>query len=113
VSGSTKANRIAERNELRPARPLAAGELRVPNPQGGFSRFSAVAPVLERLGPLHLTVIPTTVETIDSTGAVIRRLRESFALELATAVRGIFEVPDIGSPSGWRTTLEFRLVEIR
>ena len=59
-----------------------------------------------------LRVIPTTVTTRDTTGKVLRRLRERFAVSLGTAVGGVFEVPDTTQASGWRTEREFELVRI-
>lgn len=59
-----------------------------------------------------LEVIPTVVTTRDSTGRVLRRLRERFAVGLGTAVGGVFEVPDSTQSSGWRVEREFELVRI-
>jgi hypothetical protein len=59
-----------------------------------------------------LAVIPTVVTTRDSTGRVLRRLRERFAVSLGTAVGGVFEVPDRSMPGGWRIEREFELVRI-
>lgn len=59
-----------------------------------------------------LQVVPTTVTTRDTTGRVLRRLRERFAISLGTAVGGIFEVPDTSRAGGWRVEREFELVRI-
>jgi hypothetical protein len=59
-----------------------------------------------------LDVIPTVVTTRDSTGRVLRRLRERFAVSLGTAVGGVFEVPDSTRSGGWRVEREFELVRI-
>jgi hypothetical protein len=59
-----------------------------------------------------LQVIPTVVTTRDSTGRVLRRLRERFAVALGTAVGGVFEVPDSTREGGWRVEREFALVRI-
>jgi hypothetical protein len=59
-----------------------------------------------------LNVVPTTVTTRDTTGRVLRRLRERYAVGLGTAVGGIFEVPDSSQAGGWRTEREFSLVRI-
>ena len=59
-----------------------------------------------------LDVVPTVVTTRDSTGRVLRRLRERFAVSLGTAVGGVFEVPDSTHSSGWRVEREFELVRI-
>ena len=57
-------------------------------------------------------VVPTVVTTRDTTGRVLRRLRERYAVGLGTAVGGIFEVPDSSLAGGWRTEREFELVRI-
>ena len=59
-----------------------------------------------------LHVVPTTVTTRDTTGRVLRRLRERFAVSLGTAVGGVFEVPDSSQAGGWRVEREFELVRI-
>ncbi len=59
-----------------------------------------------------LDVIPTVVTTRDTTGRVLRRLRERFAVSLGTAVGGVFEVPDSTKSGGWRVEREFELVRI-
>ena len=59
-----------------------------------------------------LDVLPTVVTTRDSTGRVLRRLRERYAVSLGTAVGGVFEIPDSAGKRGWRVEREFELVRI-
>jgi hypothetical protein len=94
----------------RPARPLGGRRLDVPRAARGVVRFDAEAVQSDTVSGIPLRVVPTTVTTIDASGRVIRRLRERFAIELATATYGVFEVPD---SSGWRIEREFRLVAVR
>ena len=109
----------------RSVRPLSVGmlmEMRQAN--GTLVRYEASAPSVEHIrierGPnadstatISIDVIPTVVTTMDSTGKVVRRLRERFSVGLATATGGVFEVPDSTQASRWRPTLQFELVRIR
>jgi hypothetical protein len=110
---------------LRPARPLGLGTM-MENRQanGGLVRFETLEPTVENIPlesgssgasavPTPIDVIPTTVTTFDSTGQIVRRLRERFSVALATATGGVFEVPDTTQSSGWRTIQRFELVAIR
>jgi hypothetical protein len=103
------------RGELRPARPLRPGAtLELPQRDGGSVRFeTGPGTTVEQIGALAVEVLPTTVTTRDSAGHVLRRLRERFALGLATATGGVFELPDAAGPNGWRTVRQFALVAIR
>jgi hypothetical protein len=91
---------------------------------GGLVRFETLEPTVENIPleggssgasavPTPIDVIPTTVTTFDSTGQIVRRLRERFSVALATATGGVFEVPDTTQSSGWRTIQRFELVAIR
>ena len=103
---------IASEGRLRAARPVAAGELAIPRAAGGAVRFVASAPERDTVSGIALVVVPTVVTTTDSSGRTIRRLTERFAIELATATRGVFEVPDSTAPGGWRTERAFELTAI-
>jgi hypothetical protein len=65
------------------------------------------------LGIDRVPVVLTTVTTMDSTGRPVRRLRELYAIGLATATGGEFEVPDSTAAEGWRVEQRFKLREIR
>jgi hypothetical protein len=56
--------------------------------------------------------LPTTVTTFDANGRVLRRLRERYVLALATALDGVFEVPDSTAAGRWLTQREFALVRV-
>jgi hypothetical protein len=100
--------------QLRPSRPLRAGMvLELPYRGGGSVRFETGLPKVERIGAISIDVIPTTITTRDSTGRLVRRLRERFAVGLATATGGVFEDPDASAPGGWKTTRSFELIAIR
>jgi hypothetical protein len=95
-------------------RPVAANKVVVlPGRGGASSKYETGACETERVGAHEIVVFPTVVTTMDSTGKIVRRLRERYAPSLGTATGGIFEVPDPSAPGGWKTQLEFRLVEIR
>ena len=95
------------------ARPLAPEKLVILRPGGGETRFVAGPPTVDTVNSMTFRVLPTEVITTDQLGQVVRRLRERFALDLATATGGVFEVPDATSQSGWRVERSFELVAIR
>lgn len=98
----------------RPSRPLSAGgALELRQRDNGNALFESAVSMVEQIGAVSLEVIPTTVTTRDSTGRIVRRLRERFSVGLATATGGVFEVPDSSQPRGWRTVRRFELVAIR
>ena len=98
----------------RPARPLSPGAvLELPQREGAMARFETGVWAVEQVSGIAIDVLPTTVTTRDSTGRVVRRLRERFAPALATATGGVFEVPDDAAPAGWRALRAFELVAIR
>lgn len=95
-------------------RPVGPGmELTLSRPNGDTVRYETGVVSEETIGTLRLPVIATTVTTVDSQGRPKRRLRERFAITLATATGGTFEVPDTSAPTGWRTEQTFELREIR
>ena len=65
------------------------------------------------LGGRSYSVVHTTVLTADSTGRLVRRLTERYALALVTAVGGRFEAADSAATGGWRETQVFELRAIR
>ena len=96
ADSSTMSNRhepTGQWRSARPLRPFVLMELRQAN--GVLVAYEAAEPVVERIsferiasGQKVLTdieVIPTTVTTRDSSGKVVRRLRERFSVALATA----------------------------
>lgn len=96
---------------LRPIGPRM--RLEIPRTGGGLIRFETTDPERDVVSGTVIEVIPTTVLTIGPDSLPIRRLRERYSVALTTATGGVFETPDSASPSGWRITQEFRLVEIR
>jgi hypothetical protein len=97
----------------RASRPIAPNRsLDVPTPTG-ISKYSTAATREETINGVSLTVIETTVLTVDSAGRAVRRLRELYAPAIGTATWGAFEVPDPQADGGWRVVQEFRLVAIR
>ena len=102
------------RNAWLPQRPVGPGmELTLTRPNGDVVRYATGAETQEVIGAFQLRVLETTVTTTDSTGQPLRRLRERYAVTLATATGGRFEVPDQSAPTGWRTQQVFELKEIR
>ncbi len=94
---------------LAPTRPLTAGELVISRPDGGRTRYVSTAPEVDTIDGVHYVVVPTVVEFIDAGGRIARRLRERFAIELATATCGAFEVAD---GDGFRVERQFVLAAV-
>ena len=122
VDGSTMMNWDQRSGASRPARPLSArAQLEIVQANGGRVRYETGDAAVERItigqaatgAPTALDVLPTTVTTLDSTGKVVRRLRERFSIALATATGGVFEVPDSTQSNGWRVVRRFELMAIR
>jgi len=97
-----------------PQRPVGPHmQLTLPRPNGDQVRYETGAVAEELIGALRIAVVATTVTTVDSSGRPKRRLRERYAVGLATATGGVFEVPDATAPDGWRTEQAFELRAIR
>lgn len=97
-----------------PQRPVGPGmELALPRADGGSVRYVTGSTSVEVIGGLRLQVLETTVTTMDASGRAVRRLRERYAITLATATGGRFEVPDPDDPNAWRLQQNFELREIR
>jgi hypothetical protein len=98
----------------RAVRPLAMGVSMATrsNPGGTTSTFEVTAHATESIDSQELSVVATMVTTRDSTGRVVRRLRERFSLALSTATGGVFEVPDSTSSGGWRVERAFELTRV-
>lgn len=103
----------ASTGQLRPARPILPRQrLTVPGANRTTALFETDSLDVQMAGGRAFDLVFTTVTTRDSTGRVIRRLREAFAPALLTAVEGTFEVPDTTQAGGWRVVSRFRLAEI-
>jgi hypothetical protein len=99
------------RQALLPTRPVGAGmSMRVLGANGQTLLYETSTADTVTLSDIRVPVMRTTIITVDSTGKRIRRLRERYALGLATAIDGIFEVP--ADSGGWRVEREFSLVRI-
>ena len=95
------------------SRPVGVGmSMRVPGANGATLLYETSGVELFRLDGMDVPVLATTVTTMDSSGTVVRRLRERYALSLATAVDGTFEVPSDTARGGWMIERAFTLVRI-
>ena len=104
----------SDRDSWLPQRPVGSGmALTLTRPNGDVVRYQTGAASEEVIGSFRLQVVETTATTTDSAGRPLRRLRERYALTLATATGGRFEVPDPDVPGAWRTQQVFELREIR
>jgi hypothetical protein len=104
----------AERNEWRPQRPVGPHMvMRFSRANGIELHYATTELGEEQIDGRTIPVVLTTVTTSDSAGRPMRRLRERYAIGLATATGGEFEVPDSTAVDGWRTEQQFTLREIR
>ena len=104
----------ARSSAWQPQRPVGARmELRVPRPDGDTLHYTTASLSEEEISGVRLSVVNTTVTTIDAAGQTKRRLIERYSATLTTATGGRFEVPDAKAPGGWRTEQQFELREIR
>ena len=94
----------------RPQRPTGSGvSLDVAQANGSTLRYTTGARGVATIGDQRIDVVETTVLTVDASGRPTRRLRERFSLAIASAVAGVFEVPDSTAAGGWRETQRFEL----
>jgi hypothetical protein len=104
---NTKSDWVAQR-------PVGPGMTLTINRSNGDTVVYETSSVSEEtIGTRRLQVIATTVTTRGADGRPKRRLRERYAIALATATGGTFEVPDPSTSTGWRTDQTFELREIR
>jgi hypothetical protein len=81
--------------------------------RAGAARYQTGRFSVDSISGHRIPVLETMVTTLDQSGTPVRRLRERYAPSLDTATWGVFELPDPGTPEGWRVTQEFWLAEIR
>jgi hypothetical protein len=108
VGGDTLQRWNSGRSAWVPERPLTPHRtLTQLRSNGDTVRFETFEAGTDRIGSREISVIETTVTTVDSLGRPRRRLRERYALSLATATEGRFEAPD--SAGGWLQQQHFVL----
>jgi hypothetical protein len=90
-------------------RPVGARmTLVLPRASGDTVRYTTEGMSYETISGVRVQVVATTVLTVDSLGRSRRRLRERYALSLATATGGVFETADTATGT-WRTEQSFEL----
>jgi len=103
----------AAAGELRVQRPVGAGmSIALPQANGGTVRYETGDVGEATVSGRTFGFVHTTVTTHDASGRVVRRLRERYAIALATALDGVFEVPDPAATSGWREAQRFVLARV-
>jgi hypothetical protein len=99
--------------ELRVQRPIGAGmSVAIPQANGGSVRYVTGDAGRAEVSGRGIGFVHTTVTTHDASGRLVRRLRERYAVSLATALDGVFEVPDSAAVGGWRETQRFTLARV-
>ena len=97
----------------RAERPLGAGmTLRVPQPSGASLDYTTAQLGDTTISGHRVGFVQTTIITNDPTGRPVRRLRERYAISLATALGGIFEVPDSTNAGVWKESQKFDLLRL-
>ena len=103
----------ATTNAWRAERPLGAGmTLRVPQPSGASLDYATATVGDTTVSGHRIGFVHTTIITHDPQGRPIRRLTERYAVSLATALGGLFEVPDSVATGSWKESQKFDLVRI-
>lgn len=97
---------------LRLLRPVGSSMTAEVRGRATVATYETAATRADTISGVVVNVVPTTITTRDTTGRVLRRLRERYAVGLGTAVGGVFEVPDSSQANGWRVEREFELVRI-
>jgi len=94
-------------------RPLGAEmRLSVPQASGAVLDYATSARGDTTVSGHRVAFVRTVITTRDAQGRATRRLTERYALALATALGGVFEVPDSSASSGWRENQRFDLVRL-
>lgn len=100
----------ARRSSWGPQRPVGPRMTFVQSrASGDTARYTTDGITFETISGVRVPVLATIVLTVDSLGRPKRRLRERYAVTLATATGGVFEVADSMAPSGWRDEQTFEL----
>ncbi|MGH7525359.1 MAG: hypothetical protein ACREMX_01495 [Gemmatimonadales bacterium] len=103
----------AKRASWDPQRPVGPGmRLAIVGSNGDTVHYETGAAGEETISGMAIPIVSTMVTTLDSLGRARRRLRERYAVTLATATGGLFESPDSTRPGAWRTQQTFELRKI-
>jgi hypothetical protein len=103
----------ATASEWRAERPLGSGMmLRVTQPSGATLEYTTSQLGDTTISGHRFAFVHTAVVTSDAQGRVVRRLRERYAVALATALGGVFEVPDSATTGAWRESQRFDLIRV-
>ena len=94
-------------------RPLGAGmRLSVPQASGAVLDYATSVEGDTTISGHRIAFVRTVITTRDAQGRTTRRLTERYALALATALGGVFEVPDSSASGGWRESQRFELLRL-
>ena len=86
--------------------------LSVPQPSGAVLDYETSAHGDTTISGQRLAFVRTVITTRNAQGRATRRLTERYALGLATALGGVFEVPDSAAAGGWRESQRFELLRV-
>jgi hypothetical protein len=86
--------------------------LRVPQQSGASLDYATAQFGDTTISGHRVGFVQTTIITNDAQGRPVRRLRERYAIALATALGGLFEVPDSAHAGAWRESQRFELVRL-
>ena len=112
-SGDTLFAWTAATSTWRADRPLGAGmQLSVPQASGAVLEYATSTTGDTTISGVRLGFVRTVITTRDAQGRATRRLTERYAVAIATALGGLFEVPDSSAAGGWRESQRFDLVRV-
>ena len=113
VSGDTLFSWNNATNAWRADRPVGANmRLAVVQSSGARVVYETSALGERSVGGERVPFVATTIVTMDTAGKAVRRLRESYAVSLVTALDGVFEVPDSSRAGAWKEQQRFELLRI-
>jgi hypothetical protein len=113
VSGDTL-YRLQPGKDWAPSRPVGPDmTLTIVKPNGDSVLYETGAMGEDLVSGNAIQVVSTTITTVDARGRPRFRVRERYAVSLATATGGLIENPDPGAAGQWVTKHNYSLKELK
>jgi hypothetical protein len=114
VSGDTLYRLEAGKKDWKAARPVGPDmTLLMVTARGDSILYETGALGEDLISGDAIPVVSTTITTVDAKGQRRRRIRERFAVSLATATTGVIELPDPAAPGNWMVKHNYSLKELK